>query len=129
MAMDCFLSQSLIFDVVSVFSYQYTTWKFQCTSGSGVSCFLPASNRTNTSFTSVVPSPSVTITPSHSLVNQSVANVSVSMSTFLGNQNTSPDDETDNKTRSYGSRFQYFLVSTSVVFIKVPSEKPARVKR
>lgn len=32
-------------------------------------------------------------------------------------------------TRQYEPRFQYFMVTSSVVFIKVPAEKPQRVKR
>ena len=32
-------------------------------------------------------------------------------------------------TRQYEPRFQYFMITSSVVFIKVPAEKPPRVKR
>ena len=59
-----------------------------------------------------------------------VTNSSVSMDGRISvtpTQNSSVVNNTG--TRLYERQFQYFMITSSVVFIKVPAEKPPRVKR
>ena len=103
-------------------SYRYTTWQFKCVSGYGLSCSL-AGNDTN--FTQVVSSPSaITPTAASSSVNLSITNSSVTPA----KQNSS-SSENGAQAREYAPRFQNFVITSSVVFIKVPAVKPQRVKR
>ncbi|PFX31452.1 Tectonic-2 [Stylophora pistillata] len=109
-------------DWLPIIRYQYTTWRLSCVSGYGLSCSAPI---TNTSVTQVVPSPSA-ITPSAASASVGV-NISNS-SVTPANQNSSiTENGTD--TREYAPLLQYFMLTSSVVFIRVPSVKPQPVKR
>ena len=113
---------SFVFMSMIYVRYQYTTWRLSCVSGYGLSCSAPI---TNTSVTQVVPSPSA-ITPSAASASVGV-NISNS-SVTPANQNSSiTENGTD--TREYAPLLQYFMLTSSVVFIRVPSVKPQPVKR
>lgn len=103
-------------------SYRYTTWQFKCVSGYGLSCSLSGND---TRLTQVVPSPSaITPTAASSSVNLNITNSSLTPA----KQNSS-SIENGTEAREYAPRFQYFMITSSVVFVKVPAVKPQRVKR
>ncbi|XP_048583179.1 uncharacterized protein LOC116612443 [Nematostella vectensis] len=88
--------------------YQYTTWNFFCVSGFGLGC-LATNASTNGSAIS-----NSTVTPTNVTVNASV---------------TPSGDNASVTQRNYAPRTQYFELKSTVVFIRVPSTDPARVKK
>ena len=137
--------------------FKYSTWQFRCVSGFGLSCF--SVNETVAGSSRIVPSPSASVsensvnhsiaanrTPGLSVTQTEIASVTqVSNSSVTPTQNSSVTQSTsplgtsvsvtrrsvvnNTGTRLYERQFQYFMITSSVVFIKVPAEKPPRVKR
>lgn len=137
--------------------FKYSTWQFRCVSGFGLSCF--SVNETVAGSSRIVPSPSASVsensvnhsiaanrTPGLSVTQTEIASVTqVSNSSVTPTQNSSVTQSTsplgtsvsvtrrsvvnNTGTRLYERQFQYFMITSSVVFIKVPAKKPPRVKR
>ena len=105
------------------------TWKLNCASGFGVSCLGPEPTASNNTVTAT--SSNASVTPSTRAAINATRTVTVTLNVASQSVSSPPDQKnvTNNTEREYGTRFQYFLVTSSVTFIKVPTTDPPRVKR